>query len=257
MPHDHDSIQVLDRAFRVLEVLAATPRGLPLRDIAEQSELSTSTTHRILSTLSEKGYVSKNPTSGHYEVGHGLIEMVSRRINALELHTEARPYLGALSQSLNLTSHLGILRGANVLYVERLDTLPTVRLFSQVGLQVPAYCSSLGKCLLAGLSRDDVDRALEHSAFVHHTPHTITDRNALMAHLKEVRVRGWAMDDEEQELGFRCVGAPIVDYRGEIIAAVSASGSIEQLSDERVPRVIEEVKETAAAISRRLGGSPL
>lgn len=257
MPREPESIQVLDRAFRVLEALAAAPRGLPVRDIAEQTSLSISTTHRILATLSDNGYVSKNPETGHYEIGYGLIEMVSRRINSLELFTEARPYLGTLSQSLSLTAHLGVLRGGNVLYVERLDMLPTVQLFSQVGLQVPAYCSSLGKCLLSGLPSSEVDRALANSAFVHHTPNTITDIDALKAHLKEVRARGWAMDDEEQELGFRCVGAPIVDYRGEIIAAVSASGSTEVLTEERIPRIAEDVKAAARGISRRLGGDPV
>lgn len=253
MTKEPESVQVIDRTAVLLDALADQRGGIGVRALAEKTGLSVTTTHRILGSLAEHGFVAKNPRTGNYEIGVGLIHLVSRHITSLELHTEARPYLGELAMSLNLTGHLGVLRGPNVLYVERLDVLPTVQLFSGVGMQVPAYCSSLGKCILSGMSSREVDVALHNSAFIRHTPNTIPDVAQLKEHLKLVRQRGWAMDDEEQELGFRCVGAPIHDYRDDIIAAVSVSGSVRVLTDDRVERIAEQVVESARQISQRLG----
>jgi len=247
------SVQVLNRAFEILEALSVEKDGLGVTALSERTGLSKSTVHRIVASLADGGYVGKNPTTGHYEVGIKLIEMVSYYINGMELHTEARPYLRGLTASLNLTTHLGILEGTEVMYVEKLDIFPNVRLFSQVGFRVPAHCSSLGKCLLSGLPGAELDALLDSRELVRYTQNTITDRDALKAQLAQVRRRGYAVDDQEQELDHRCIGAPIFDYRGEIVAAISASGSTTMLGDERIAPVAEQVKQAALEVSRRLG----
>ena len=247
------SVQLLNRAFAILESLSVAKEGLGVTALAERTGLSKSTVHRIVTSLAEGGYVGKNARTGHYELGIKLIEMVSYYINGLELHTEARPYLRGLTATLSLTTHLGILEGAEVLYIEKLDIFPNVRLFSQVGFRVPAYCSSLGKCLLSGLSGDEPDTALGACDVVQYTERTITDRSVLKRHLVEVRRQGYALEDQEQEAGHRCIGAPIFDYRGDVVAAISASGSDAVLGDERILPVAEQVKQTALQVSRRLG----
>jgi len=136
--------------------------------------------------------------------------------------------------------------------VEKMDIQPDLRRYAQIGLRVPAQCSSLGKCLLACLSGEEMSFALEHCRFEHYTPSTITDREHLREHLREVRHQGWALDDEEYLVGHRCVGAPIYDYRGETIAAVSASGPKTLLTDERIDEVVEQVKKAASSISKQL-----
>jgi len=247
------SVQLLSRAFAILESLSVAKDGLGVTALAERTGLSKSTVHRIVTSLVEGGYVGKNADTGHYELGIKLIEMVSYYINGLELHTEARPYLRGLTATLNLTTHLGILEGADVLYIEKLDIFPNVRLYSQVGFRVPAYCSSLGKCLLSGLSGGKLDTVLAPCDFVQYTERTITDRSELKRHLVDVRRQGYAVDNEEQEVGHRCIGAPIFDYRGDIVAAISASGSTTVLGDERILPVAEQVKQAALQVSRRLG----
>ena len=152
-----------------------------------------------------------------------------------------------------MTAHLGILDGHEVVYVEKLDILPGIRLYSQIGLRVPSYCSSLGKCLLSGLSGEELHTLMGGCAFETYTERTLPGLEALKQELRKVRTQVWAIDDEEYEAGHRCVGAPIFDYRGDVVAAVSASGPVTLLDDALLPRVIEKVKAAACKISLRLG----
>lgn len=250
-----NAIQSVYRALDILEVLATQKDGIGITALAQKSGLSKSTVHRIAATLAERGYVEHSP-SGNYRLGLKYIEIASFYINSLELQTEARPYLWELTSQLGLTAHLGVLDAHEVVYVEKLDVFPHVRLYSQIGYRVPAYCSSLGKCLLSGLSSDELDVAMANCVYEKFTDRTITNLRDLKKHLRQVRSQGWAMDDEEKDTGNRCVGAPIFDYRGDVVAAVSASGPIANLNNDRLPAVIEKVRSSAMQISKRLGYVP-
>ena len=214
--------------------------------------MSKSTVHRLLSSMCARHYVEKN-ADNTYSIGYKLMETVSLHINNLELLTEAKPFLSDLMRDLHLTAHMGILDGCDVVYLEKMDLYPNTRLYTQVGFRSPAYCSSMGKCLLSCLSGDDLEEALYGCDFKRYTPNTITDIREFKRYLRVVRRQGWAMDNEEYQLGHRCVGAPVYDYRGTPVAAISASGSITQLSDRNLEAVIQEVKSAAASLSRRMG----
>lgn len=245
-------VQVLDRTLDILEYLSNSSQPKGPTEIANATGIHKSTIYRILTALSQRGYVVKNTPEGTYQIGIKLVEIVSHHIDNLELQTEARPYLNELHADLQLIVHLGILDQHEVIYAVKMDILPNLRLYSQIGMRVPAYCSSLGKCLLSCKSGDEVDYILSKCEMKSFTKKTITSVYGLRQHLKEVRSQGFAMDDEESALGHRCIGAPIYDYRGEIIAAVSASGSISLLTDDRIATVTARVKQTAAEISKRL-----
>lgn len=247
-----ENVRVIERAFDIIELLAASDRPLSLSDIAKGTGMSKSTVHRLLNTLNFRHYVDKNP-EGSYTIGLKLIELASMHINSLELLTEAKPVLTALMRDLNLTSHMGILDGNEVVYLEKLDLYPNTRLYTQVGFRSPAYCSSMGKCLLSCLSGDELDLALYGCDFKRYTPNTITDIREFKRYLKVVRQQGWAMDNEEYQLGHRCVGAPVYDYRGTPVAAISASGSLAQITDQNLDMVIREVKQAAKDLSRKMG----
>lgn len=247
-----DSVRVVDRVFDILEVLSASKSSMSLSEIAKATEMSKSTVHRLLSSMCSRQYIEKNPDST-YSIGYKMVETVSMHINNLELLTEAKPYLSDLIRDLDLTAHLGILEGCDVIYLEKMDVYPNKRLYTQVGYRSPAYCSSIGKCLLSCLSGEELEDALYLCDFKKYTPNTITEIKEFKKILKVVRRQGWAMDNEEYQLGHRCVGAPIFDYRGSPVAALSASGSTLQLSDERLDMVIKEVKQAAANLSRRMG----
>lgn len=247
-----ENVRVADRIFDILEALSASRAPMSLAEIVKSTGMSKTTVHRLLSTMCARHYVEKN-ADNTYSIGYKLIETVSLHINNLELLTEAKPFLSDIMMNLDLTAHLGILDGYNVIYLEKMDVHPNTRLYTQVGYRSPAYCSSMGKCLLACLSGDELANALYQCDFKKYTQNTITDINEFKKYLKKVRHQGWAMDDEEYQSGHRCVGAPVFDYRGAPVAAISASGSCAQLSDMRLETVIREVKQAAASLSRRMG----
>lgn len=247
-----DSIRLAHRLFDILEIVAASNERLTLTQIAQKSGLSKSTVYRLLSFMKERGYAEKDRDGG-YSVGAKLIEIAGNHINSLELQTESRPILAELKRSLGLTVHMGILDGADVIYIEKMDIYPTARLYTQVGYRSPAYCSSMGKCLLAALSGDELEEALYGLTFEPFTQNTVKSFKELKAVLKKARDDGYAMDSEEYVAGHRCVGAPVFDYRGDVIAAVSASGSTDELTDALLPEVIEKVKRAAGLLSKRMG----
>lgn len=246
------SVQSVDRSLDILEALASEQGGLGVTEIAKKVGLHKSTVHRLLSTLLERGYVEKNE-NGDYHIGLKLIEVVSVYLNSLELQTEARPHIAQISSELGLTAHLGILDGDQVVYIEKMDVYSMVKLYSQIGLRVHAYCSSLGKCLLSNYSKEELDTVMKDCSFNKFTPNTISSLEELHEELKKVRVQGWGMDNQEFDMNNRCIGAPIYDYRGEIIAAISASGPPTILTEERIPNVAEYVMKQAREISKQMG----
>ncbi len=245
-------VQVIDRTLDILEYLSLTQASKGPTEIARAVGLNKSTVHRLLAALLGRGYIEKNDVDGTYHIGIKLVEIVSNRINNLELQTEARPVLNDLHDALGLIVHLGILDRHEVVYVEKMDIAPNLRRYAQIGQRVPAQCSSLGKCLLASLSGGQLEFFMADCAFAQYTQNSITSLRELKEHLRIVRSRNWAIDNEEYIPGHRCVGAPVCDYRGEIIAAVSASGPVALLTDERIPEVVEQVKRAASLISRKL-----
>lgn len=249
----NDSIRSVDRALDIIEVLSESGTKLGPTKLAELTGMDKSTVYRLLTTLKSRGYVDKNKASGTYSLGPTPVTLVSRYLGSLELQIEARPFLSELSTDFGLTTHLGLLDGNEVIYVEKLDYVPTPQLYCQIGNRAPAYCSSLGKCLLSCLSGEELIETMAGCDFKQYTEKTIPNVRILREHLRKVRAEGWAIDDEEWHLGNICIGAPVYDYRGVIIAAVSASGSKSMIPDSRIPTVIKAVKNTAKGISNRMG----
>jgi len=246
------NVRVVDRIFDIFELLAGTEQAMSLTDLVKESQMSKTTVYRLLQTMNERGYVQKSRDS-RYRLGPKFLELASSHINHLELQTEAKPYLAALYSELNLTVHLGTLDGDEIVYIEKLDLYPSKISNSKVGYKTPAYCSSIGKCLMSCLSGDELDKILYGCRFQKFTNNTIVNMYDFKKHLKEVRKQGWAMDNGEHMPGHRCVGAPIFDYLGTGIASVGVSGDDSQITDEKLPMIIREVKETAAQISRAMG----
>lgn len=245
-------VQSIERALDIIEAVAVEQSGLTLTEISDCVDLHKSTVHRVLSTLIKRNYISKT-AEGRYKIGLKPIEVVSYYINNLELQTEARPYVSQITAELGLTAHLGVLDGDKVVYIEKVDTQSAVKLYPQIGQRVYAYCSSLGKCLLSNYSKAQLEDILSGSNFISYTSKTLTTVDALYEEITLIRDQGFAIDDEEYEIGHRCIGAPIYDYRGEIIAAISASGDKYLLTDERIQEVAAYVKKMAFEISKGMG----
>ncbi len=245
-------VQSVDRVLDIIEVLAEEQEGLGVTELSKRVDLHKSTTHRLLATLARRNYVERTE-SGAYKIGLKLIEAVSCYINSLELQTEARPYIIGITSHLGLTSYLGVLEDDYVVYIEKMDLSSTVKMYSQIGLRMHAYCSSLGKCLLSNYSKEELETRMKNCSFTKFTPNTISSIQELHEELIKVRKQGWAIDDQEFEMGHRCIGAPIYDYRGDIIAAICASGDVRVLTDDRIEDTARYVKQVALNISRSMG----
>lgn len=246
------NVQVLDRTFDILEELACSRGSIGLSELAQRMSMSKSTVFRILQTMVARGYAEKT-LEGAYTIGPKMFDTLSYHINSLELQTEAKPYVAVLMRALGLTAHLGILDGAFVSYIEKEATEWSEEAYTRVGYRSPAYCSSMGKCLLACLSSGELEEALYGYDFKACTSNTITSKAAFVKYLHQVRKQGWAMDNEEYEWGHCCIAAPIFNYRGDAIASIGVSGTPESIPAERVEEVAQQVMLAARRISEHMG----
>jgi IclR family acetate operon transcriptional repressor len=251
------SIAVLDRALDLLEALAEAPAGAPLgvSEVARRAGVTKSAAFRILANLERRGYVAKDPVSARYTLGTQLVYLGERSLGAIDLRAAARPALEALRRRFGETVNLGVREGAEVVYVDMIESSHGLRMAARVGGRDHLHSTALGKAILAFLPPAERDQLLHApGALPVRTERTITDPVKLRAELERVRERGIAEDRDENEVGARCLGAPIFDHRGLVAGAISLSAPDSRLDDARAAEVAVAVGEEAAAITRRLGG---
>ncbi|MGB6607368.1 MAG: IclR family transcriptional regulator [Atribacterota bacterium] len=246
-------IKVLDKTFSILEILLQHGSAINMTEISEKLGLYPSTTHRILDTLRHWGYVEQDPKSQKYRLGLKLLELGMAKLHQMDLAREATPYLKELVKQCNETVHLGVLEGGEVLYLAKEESSQTIRMISYVGKRAPLHCTSLGKVLLAYLSVEERKKILEEKVLSRLTENTITDKRELEKELDNVREQGFALDREENEKDVRCVAAPIKNYQGEVIAAVSISSPIFRIDKNKQNDLKKALIETSEKISTRLG----
>ncbi len=247
------NVQTLDRTLDIIELLATKPNGLGVTEIGQILSLHKSTVHRLINALAQRGYIEKEPKTGLYKIGLKFIEISSLFFHQIELKTEAQPFMRHLAEQLGVTVHLAILDEMDVVYIEKVDAVQSLRMYSQIGKRIPAYCSALGKVLLSGLPRNMQKDILGRIEIKEFTPHTLKDVDELLKQIDMVRTLGWALDDEEHESGIRCIAAPIYDFTGKIIAALSISGDKTTVAPQCDEENSRRVMDTAREISRRMG----
>jgi len=251
-----NTVQSIERVFDILELLSHEPNGLYLTKIGERLDLHKSTVYRLLSVLKNRGYIEKDETSGYYRLGPGFVELASLFLNSIELKTEAEPHLRQLSQITGQTAFLATLQGSEVVYLGKVEQYNSLRKYSIIGQRRPIFCTSLGKALVMHRPMGEIRELIKDVPFQTFTPNTLKDFDSLFKDLEISRRRGWTADNEEYEPNIRCLGAPILDYRGVVVAAVSAAWStfnpvitFEQIA----PHVLEASRQ----ISLRLGHTKL
>lgn len=245
-------VQVIDRTFDIIELLALEPQGLGVSDVARKLSLNKSTAHRILNAITERGYLEKTP-EGIYSLGMQFLELTTNRLNNIELNIEAKPFLNELTGQLGQSSHLAILDGSDAVYIDKAEVVRNLRLYSQIGKRIPVYCSGLGKSLLLDTEDAVILSLLEKCPLKRLTEHTLTTKEAVLQEIQKGRLCGYTVDNEEHDIGIRCIAAPIYDYRGKIVAAVSAAGPASMLVPERDQELSKAVIHTAQKISKRMG----
>lgn len=256
MPRSSKMIGSVQRALDILELFDAQTPELGTTEIATATGLHKSTVAGLIYTLEAKGYLNQNPTTRKYRLGLKLVERASIMLSHVEIRQVALPHLQALRDEFDETVNLAILDGADVVYVERLLSKRGLGMRSEVGKRMLAHSTALGKAILSCWPVEQVKNFIKQYGLPAVTPNTITDPERLLCELDRTREQGYAMDDEENEPGGRCVAAPVFDHTGQVVAAVSLSAPSPRLPLSQVPSVGLRVKETAKAISRSLGYSP-
>lgn len=245
-------VGVVSKVLKILEVLDASPSGLQLREIAEQTRVNKSTAYRFLAHLENEDYLFRD-SAGAYIVGPKLARLGSGVSYHATLRTASRPVLSALASITKETVNLGVLDGHDVLYLDVMESPHTFRMVSQPGMRRPLNCTALGKAILAFLPADHRDEILPSLTFERYTTRTILSLPRLRKELGKIMHQGYAMDDQETELGAICVAAPILDESGKVAAAISVSGPMTRNSRERFQEFAISVKKGARQISTRLG----
>ncbi|HUL28873.1 MAG TPA: IclR family transcriptional regulator [Thermodesulfobacteriota bacterium] len=250
-------VQTIERVSSILDILAQCAQGVSIRELSSAIGLPKGTTHRLLSSLSYFGYARQDPKTRNYFLGLKFVELGQILLSQLDLRKEAEPFLRDLAEKTKETIHLVIFDRNEVVYIDKVETDPNsggLKMASRIGLRNPAHSSAVGKMILANASEQELLSFFKQKSLVKRTENTITDPVELREHLKTVRKQGYAVDDEENEKGIRCVAAPIYGDSGKTVAAVSVTGPAFRVTKKVIQETLKrEVMETAFKISERLG----
>jgi IclR family transcriptional regulator, acetate operon repressor len=249
-------VQSVVRSFDLLEAVAAADE-IGLVELAHRTGLQPSTTHRLLATLIECGYVVQNPQTSRYRLSHKVVELAGSPEHRIErLRTAVRPHLVAIRDATDETTNLCVLDRFTIVYVDQAESGLAVRMFTELGRRVPAHACGAGKVMLAHQSAELIGSLVARAPFPALTPHTLTTAAELQVELQRARTQGYAVDREEYEDGVACVAAPIFGPAGEVVAAISVSGPAARLLRRDLAELGELVRTHVAAISRELGSQP-
>lgn len=246
------TIQSVDRAVEILERMAKRGGCASLSDLAHDLGLSRSTVHGLLATLKQRGLVAQE-TNSLYVLGIKLFELGTVAVSRLDLRTSAGPVLQRLVDEFQETAHLVVADGLEVIYIDKRECSRSMRIVSQVGYRLPAYCTAVGKAILAFMPTEELDRLLASAELRAWTQNTITDKQLLKAELEKIRRCGYALDNEEIFEGLSCVGAPIRDHTRQVVGALSIAGPSVRLGPDRRAEIVRAVVAAAAQVSYQLG----
>lgn len=246
-------IQAVERALLILDLFDERTPELKITEISDRMGLHKSTVHSLVKTMQSRGYMEQDKGSGKYRLGLRLMEKGQQLLQSMDLRQVAKPSLEQFTQSTGQTTHLVILDGYEGVYIDKVEGhLAPIR-YSRIGRRVMLHTSSVGKLLSAYQPREWIGRLLERYEFVRLTEKTIVDADAFLRELELVKLRGYAIDDEENEIGVRCAAVPVFDHHGLTTAAISVSTLRSRVDDKELERLIEELNQTATSISQRLG----
>lgn len=248
-----NTIKSLDRAMEVFEHLSERS-GQTLSGLAAELDQSPATVYRILVTLSQRDLVEFDSAAQLWHIGPRAFLIGSRFLRRTSLVERARPIMRRLLDETGETVNLGTVQGRSVLFVSQVETEETIRAFIPPGTLSPLHASGIGKALLADMTGERRAKFLGDDALEAFTPKTLTTRETLIADLRRIRERGYSVDDEERNLGMRCIASAVFDVHGEAIAGISISGPTSRMALEHTGRLGAAVMRSAAELTAALGG---
>lgn len=246
----------VERALTMLEIVAQENEGLSNAEISRKLQIPKSSASYLLKTLETRGYMTRDPESGKYRVGLKVLSLSRGALGGRDVRGIALPIMRHLMQQTGLTCHLAVLDGPDAVYIEKVEPEGFIRMDTWVGRRMRVHATSVGKAIVAYIPVEQLEGILRKSGMEKRTPKTITTAPRLLKELEKIRAQGYAVDDEENNLGARCVAAPVFDERGAIEASLGLSGTTQQVSPQTMPRILEALKDSARHISMGMGYRP-
>jgi IclR family pca regulon transcriptional regulator len=257
MESSRQFIKALYRGLSIVSCLGESSGSFTLTELSRQLNLSKSTIQRLTYTLQRSGYLDRDRATKKYCLGPKVRSLGFWVMRNLDLRKIAFPYLENTSREVGETVNLAILDGAEIVYVVRIKTQQILNINLHVGSRLPAYCTSMGKAILAFLSENEVEEIIRKGKLLPLTPYTILRKDDLRRELRKVRLRGFATNNEELSIGLRSVAAPVRDFTGKVIAAVNIAVPSIRVSISRLEKVFaKKAVEAADGISSALGYRP-
>ena len=250
---DESPSVAVERALAMLESVAREPEGLSNAEISRELKIPKSSASYILRTLEKRGYVNRDESSAKYRVGLKILSLSRGALSGIDVREVALPIMRNLVQKTNLTCHLAILDGSEAVYIEKVEPNGFIRMDTWVGRRMRVHATSVGKAMVAHIPQERLQKIVAEAGMEKRTPKTITNLPKLLKELEKVRAQGYAVDDEENNLEARCVGAPVFNQYGEIEASIGVSGTIHQVNAQTMPRILESLKDAARHLSMQLG----
>lgn len=248
-------VRAASRALQILTIFSTSRPELSLNEICEITKLNKSTLVRLLSVLEEEGFIEQGQENKKYSLGIKTFEIGSvYNLCHLKINHVARPFMEDLCRKVNLSTNLAILDKGDIVYIAIEEPNKIIRLNFSIGSRFGVYYTALGKVLISCLSEEAIQQQVEaKGGLKKKTEKTITNWEDLYQELRKVQEEGYALDDEEGIVGIRCIAAPVNDYSNRCVAALSISGMSVEITDERIPELVKELKHTTSSISERLG----
>jgi IclR family pca regulon transcriptional regulator len=250
--------QSLERGLAILSAFTTARPVLGVSELAREVGLNRSTTHRYVATLAALGYLEQDASTRRYRLGPRVVNLGFSALSSMDLREVAAPHLQQLSDETGHTVNMAVLDGVDIVYIDRCRSSRQgqreIDLNLHVGSRLPAYCTSMGKVLLAFLPPDRLAETLGRVEFVRRGPNTLASRSALAAELERVRADGLAVNNEELAYGLRSIAAPVRSQSGEVTAAINLAAHRSMVSlEELLAKLGPALRRTAAEISARLG----
>ncbi len=245
------SVQSLERSMQILELLARSRNGLTLSQVIRSLKLPKSSVHCILLTFVRCGYLHRDERTGRYKAGMRLFRLANTALAGMNPWGQIAPLLHELARNLGMAIHFGILEQDEAILLEKAEPPGFPPMATFPGKRMGLHCTAIGKALAAFQPERELERLVRKHGLIKYNENTIDTFAKLKEHLVQVRAIGYAVDDEEEEIGVRCVGVPVLHSDGSATAAISASGTLDQLRTERIDSLVSHLKRVAAAIAER------
>ncbi|MBS1796666.1 MAG: IclR family transcriptional regulator [Acidobacteria bacterium] len=249
-----ESKNTVERTLSILETVAHSTSGLTNSDISRRLKLPKSSASYILRILENRGYLTRETNSGKYRLGLKLMGLTRESATHTDIREVAKPIMESFVKRTSLSTHLAVLDNGRAVYVEKVENPNSfIKMDIWVGHRLPVHSTAIGKVLVSNMTEEDVVAILELRGMEKKAPRTITNPKRYLKELEKVRTYGFALDNEENSPGVRCIASPVFDAQGKIVAALGTSDTIIRLDESHLPKIVELVKKAANQISNLIG----